>query len=655
MNAFLTSSLKYSLVGALVAATWLVSAGQGWAQTTSTAPIRLAPPKTLRPSAQAPLKLQAPAQTPEQALPQTTPPPNNTSVETSIEVDTLQTINPDTAGVLSDQEGGLGMDMWSGTSHRMLNTLIAKLPVNIRSPTMRDLMRRLLLSSATLPEGMDGSGDYIARRVGLLSAMGDTLSVSRLLNAIPGRSENSQLMRFEADARFLANDNSRACSLAAGQIGSEASVYWQKAFIFCQALAGEHDMASLGVSLLQETGDQDEAFYTLVEALGGNIGILKNLPDPTPMHLSMARVSKLQLPADVVSSNRPGVLRTIAKSPNASVKIRLEAAERAEIAGALDVDILRQLYTSVSFSEQDMANPLTRAEAESGPLSRALLYRTALIQTVPVAQAEAISKALSLGREGGRYASTVRVFMPVLKSIPPSGELAWFAPEAIRAFLIAGQDDVAAPWFALLRASALNNTESAEALSALLPIARIAGSPEADQWGPTQLANWWNQLEKDDSARDNAALLYTLFEGLGDEVPRDAWDALLDGPQQITMAMPNPALWRSLNDAIKAASKVDEAAQTPVAPAPAAAQGAGVVSAALAAPVLEGQTQTERQATPRTRVGEIIMLSLIALGEGGPGQAEPIVLSKVMAGLGAIGMHKEVRALALEAAVAAGF
>ena len=117
---------------------------------------------------------------------------------------------------------------------------------------------------------MAGDGSYIARRVGLLSSMGDTASVNQLLNATPGRSKINQLVRYEADARFLANDNARACSLAARQISIESSAYWQKAFIFCQALAGEHDKAALGVALLQDVGDEDEAFFSLVETLAGN-------------------------------------------------------------------------------------------------------------------------------------------------------------------------------------------------------------------------------------------------------------------------------------------------------------------------------------------------------------------------------------------------
>jgi hypothetical protein len=625
-------------------------------------PVRLAPPQRLNPSGQVETQPQSPV--PAQELPTpvlpATPPPGTASTGNTmaIQVDTLQIINPDTAGALNAHEGGFGMDMWSGTSHRMLVTMMKRLPVNIRSEVMRDLMRRLLLSSATLPEGMPGDGSYVASRAGLLSAMGDTLSVSRLLEATPARGQIDQLVRYEADIRFLANDNARACSLAAGQIGNQDNAYWQKAFIFCQALAGEHDKAALGVSLLQETGDQDDAFYILIEALGGNQMEIKNLPDPTPLHMSMARVTKSQLPSDVVSSSRPGVLRAIAISPNASVEIRLEAAERAEIAGALDVDSLRQLYTSVSFSEQDLANPLSKAEVESGPLSRALLYRTSLIQTVPVAQAEATAKALSLGREGGRYTSTVRVFLPVLMRIPPSAELIWFAPEAIRALLIVREDAAASSWFSLLRASAQHNEESDKALTALLPVARLAGSNEAAQWNDIHLANWWNQIKADENSREKAALLYSLFDALGDDVPRDAWDALLDGPQQNMMAMPNPAVWHNLDEATRAAEISKEApleAPPQVMPAMSSTQlmSSPSQTAVVTAQIMEVPVAAS-QARSAARVGEIVLLSLIALGEGGPGQAEPIVLNKIMKSLSVIGLNAEVRALALEAAVAAG-
>ncbi|MDP7242565.1 MAG: hypothetical protein QGF38_02035 [Rhodospirillales bacterium] len=525
-----------------------------------------------------------------------------------IRVDSLQIIDPDSAGTLGEAQGGLGVAMWSGTNRKLVDRLLPQLPVNTTSRAMRDLEVRLLLSRAVVPEGDAPGGGLVALRVRLLAAIGDLAGVDDLLGVIPAHGEGDDLARVESDMSFLTNDNNRACSLARGRMGAGDIAYWQKAFIFCQALAQEHSKAALGVALLRESGDQDAVFFTLINALAAGGGAtIEDLPDPSPLHLAMARVAKAHLPPNVIASDRPGVLRTIAISPNVTVELRLEAAERAESAGALDVDTLRQLYTSVSFTAEELASPLSRAEAEAGPMSRALLYRTALVQTVPTARAEAVARALDLGREGGRHASTARAFEPILKRIPPSAEMAWFAPQAIRAFLVIGDHQAARPWFQLLDASARFDERSAAALDGLAPLARLAGSPGTENWSADKMVAWWKGVEEEEGAGERASLLYALFESLGETVPETLWEALLGGTQQAGGAMTRPALWRQLGNA--------------------AAAG---------------------------RVGETVLLSLLMLGQGGPGQASPLVLGRVVGSLNAVGLDVPARAIAVEALVAAG-
>ena len=602
------------VLAAMVAASW--PPGGAWSQGSPPAaagPVRLAPPQPLKapePMRKAPVPAEkAPAAV---TLPAAKPPGGG--VKTRIQVDTLGMVNPDTIGTLSEDQGGFGYAMWEGTSRALVDTLLPRLPVNTSSPAMRGLMRRLLLSTAQAPDGGDGGVALVALRTRLLAAMGDLAAVNQLLNIIPGRNLNPQLVRIETDTRFLANDNARACALAAGQIAEQDTSYWQKAFIFCQALAGENDQAALGIALLHELGEDDPAFFALLDMLGGgDKAAIESLPDPSPLHLAMARVAKAQLPPDVISSNRPSVLRTIAIAPNASVELRLEAAERSEAAGALRVDALRQLYTGVSFSDDDLANPLSKAEAESGPLSRALLYRTALVQTVPVAQAETVAHALSLAREGGRYPSTVRVFMPILKQIPPSADLIWLAPEAIRAMLIGGEKEAAVAWIELMRASAMFNPESAADLVAMIPLIRLAEASGADTLSSRDLEDWWAGISEDEGAPATATLLFSLFDALGDKVPPALWEALVGGSEQNTVAMPQPALWYRLAAAAKDGPN-----------------GAG------------------------RRKAETVLLALLALGEGGPGQADPIILNRVLSSLMAVGLTAEARTLAVEAAVVAG-
>ncbi len=586
----------------------------GWGQSPVTGngsggPMRLSPVK--EPDTPTPA---TPASSTPEAAPVSQTPAADTATGGKVEIDTLTAIDPDATGVLSKDQGGFGNDMWQGTSRELVDNLLGKLPLNATSTTMRNLIRRLLLSTAASPKGNGKRGGLVALRIRLLAAMGDSVGASQMLNSTPRRSQNPDLIRIEADARFLANDNSRACALAAGQVGISDDPYWQKAFIFCQALAGETDKASMGASLLRDLGEDDPAFFELLDAMSGNgDATIESLANPSPLHLAMARVAKATLPADVISSNNPSILKAIATSPNAPVELRMEAAERAEATGALPVEALRQLYTSVPFSAEDLANPLSRAETESGPLSRALLYRTALIQTVPTAQAEAVARALSLAREGGRYGATVRVFMAALKRIPPSPELLWFAPEALRAFLLSSDTESADAWFGLLNSGAMFEQKASLVLAEMMAVARIAGSANTEEWDEKDFNGWWQRNKEAKERRQRAALLFSIFDALGDSVPDKSWEMLLDGPARTTVAMPNPALWYRLQSAV------------------------GSVADSIP-----------------SRLGETVLLSLLALGDGGPGQADPVVLHRVIKSLIAVGLETEARSLAVEAAVAAG-
>ena len=563
-----------------------------------------------------------------------------------VKVNTLQTIDPDTAGILTLENGGFGADMWLGTDRSIVEALLPQLPVNATSNIMRDLMKRLLLSIARVPEGKAEKISLVTTRIRLLAAMGDLVSVNMLLNATPGREADSELVRIETETRFLANDNARACALAGGDIRDQNDSFWQKVFLFCQALAGEHEKASLGISIMRETGSDDEVFFSMIESLSsGTPPIIENFSNPSPLALAVARVAKAKLPADVITSKHPGILRTIAISPNAPVEIRLEAAERAEAAGALPVDVLRQLYSIVSFSSNDLANPLSKTENESGPMTRALLYHTSLTQTIPTAQAEVLARALELGRTEGRYNSTVRVFLPVLKAIPPSAELLWFAPEAVRGLLLVGETVSAEAWFSLIQTNALFNKDAEKALIQLMPVIRLMGASEALDWNTTKLSTWWEVTKNSKDAFKDAELLFSLFDALGEPVPDNVWNKLLVKVGREEVSMPNITQWFRLIEATKAQREIKNIDELST-----------IHGETLDSDLPDASSSLEISNLPKfkNRIGELVMLGLLALGEGGVAEANPLLLSQVLLGLRSAGFEDEARFLAVEAVLAAG-
>ena len=625
------------LAAAVLAAVALTASGAAWAQTGAPGVLSTESPATESPAAEAPVAQPVPRARPLMLLPPKMPetpaetgtnpnppilrpnfadtaplpsPPSGVA-PMAVEMNTLRSIDPDSAGTLDPQQGGFPYGMWRDTPRGVIEALIPRLPTDVRSRTARALIQRLLTTAAGVPAPADkaDSGAVIAARARQLAAMGAGMAVLDLLDATPARETVPALARTEAEVRLGENDLNGACRVVAANFERDTDPFWQKTMVLCQALDGAREKASLGLALLREMGNDDPAYFTLMDGLVNGVPVvLERMPNPSPLTLAAARVAKVPLPNDVVFDDRPAILRTVATSPYADIATRLEAAERAESAGALDVETLRRIYASVEFDAAELAGPITTAETVRGSRARALLYRTALTQDVPTARAEVMAQALEMAREDGRFGLVARVFEPVLLRIPPSTDLTWFAPDAVRAMLILGSENGLQAWLELLRNGAKYDAEMEKVLAGLRPVLFLAGleaDPNAD--GASVLADWWKTVGAQGASTGKVTLLLATFEAFSGPLPGKLWEPLLADADRQTVAFPQPALWFRL--------------------ASAATEG---------------------------RLGETVALSLIVLGGGGLADVEPVTFSRVLADLRKIGLDAEARSLAVEAALAVG-
>ena len=627
-----------------------------FAQTSN--PIRLAPvSKTIKPGLSRPNTLQENIANPRGQI------PSKFITGGRIEVNILESVDINEIGTLNSQTGALGEQMWSGTSGAMVERLIDKLPTRAPSAVMHKLMRKLLLSPSVAPEGVTDPDGLISLRFKTLMAIGALDDASKLFEILPS-TRVAKLTALEADLRLLANDNARACALAEQEMITVASVFWQKAFIFCSILKGEKEKARLSLSLMRELGEEDKTFLILADGLASEEKtVLTEMINPSPLHLAMSRVGNVELPSSVISSNTPSILSAIAMSPKVSIELRLEAGERADVAGALPIDVLGQMYTSVNFSKEDLANPLSRAEIEFGPMVRALLFRTSLAQTVPVAQAEATARAFILARDEGRYSSTVRVFWPVLKRISPSNELLWFAPEALRALLLVGDVDAALPWFQVLQAGAIRNVDAKKAMALFAPLAHLFEFDMFRDQTQDQLGSvWWSAMQNEPESEAKAVLLFTLLETLGVKVSEKSWEPLIVVNSRFQEKMPSIALLNRLQVLTANAEVENEeasASENLTAEQPStliASPSILTTSTNLPKTIQNAISSQNNVILPMKfkRVGEIVLLSLLAIGDVGPAKIEVGVLSLVIKALLAVGLNQDARALALEVALSNG-
>lgn len=532
-----------------------------------------------------------------------------------IQVDSLGAVDPSSVGVLDEDQGGLGLDMWAGTPRSLVEKLLPRLPAGTRSHAMQNLMRRLLLSTARVPPGAAATRSLLALRIERLVAAGEMDAVQALLRVSPANLVDSELARAEVAGLLLAGDNSGACARSQAMLRLDDDPYWLKAQSFCKALNNQNAAANLGVALLREQGgEEDTAFVALMAVLTGERAadaVVESLAAPSALHLAMLRAAQQPIPGDAIEGAGPAILRAVATAPNADLDSRLRAAERAEQAGTLTPRALAEIYLSVAFQPEAFASALTTAEADEGPRGRALLFQAAAVETVPVARAEALAKIWLLARERGGFETAARVTADLAETIAPSPELLWFAADAGRALLAAGRIGAARRWldFATERA-AFAEPDGAYAASVLWPLIAIGDREGSLPWSEERLDDWLTRQQElpDEVRAPRVTLMLSVLEGLGYAPAGGRWTTLLDGPLTVSRLMITPAL------------------------------ASGLAEAAAAG-----------------RIGETVLLALLALGDLAPTQADPGTLAAVVGALRQVGLAEDARALALEALLARGF
>ncbi len=319
----MTACRARSLCGAfalLVAA----CAGGAFAQTTPT--LLLPPPREARPA--------TPEAEPEKPTPAETPALRGPA---GIEIENARPLDTEGLGLIDAANGGLPADAWAASNRSFAERIVRDLPAPVASMPARMLAIRVLESTAAAPSGPRGA-NFAALRALKLRQLGDIARAADLAGRIPQRTSDENLLRILIDEAWLSGADERACGLVREAIGLSKNPDFQKALMFCQALAGDATRAQLGLAMLRDQGvPEDAAFVTLLFAVGGDgKGVkVEGLRGASPLTLAMLRAAKVPPPAELAGASDPALLAGLAKGDVGAPELRLAAAERAEAFGAI--------------------------------------------------------------------------------------------------------------------------------------------------------------------------------------------------------------------------------------------------------------------------------------------------------------------------------
>lgn len=277
-------------------------------------------------------------------VPQTAPQATPQAVGKDIGISVLPVshISLDTLGVYDIQRGGLPFDVWKGSNHGRVRRLLEAVPEAIASPSLRQLLVRLLLSTAQPPASANIKQNIFMHRVEALLRLDEMEWAQRLLELVPQEQRDEQIARAEYTARLLGGDVEWACARANSALSkyTENPEYWEKLAIFCLAREKKTAEAELLINVMREQGrGLSPAFVELSELMFGLRDKLSTRLE-APVALDDAAIFALSgwdgFPEGYMKNAPLPVARLVAVDTRFPDYLREEAQKRLDKASAIE-------------------------------------------------------------------------------------------------------------------------------------------------------------------------------------------------------------------------------------------------------------------------------------------------------------------------------
>ena len=522
MNVFRTSNLrpKTALRLAMAICTLLGTLAAG---TASAQPVEQGPasrgPRVLVPPPQG----GASAPVPPQFETNTVASPGSVlpSLPAPVAVGDLGTVEGPAAGTLNDFNGGLGREMWTGTSRSDAEMYLQRIPVILPSPTARLLFRKLLLTEAPLPVGT-GARPFNALRIQRLLEAGELEDAGALAARV--RSRDPQTQRMQADAMLYAGRDIEVCGEATGQRLHSAEPFWVGLRAYCYHFDGDASALDLTRTVMESAGISDPSFLHLLDAFDEDEPIPpESIPAPNALHMRLLVRHGFPIPANAVAALGMPASIIAAMSAETPPEVRRPAAERAFRIGALPASVMKDIYASSEFDVGDPSLAATLARVESTMMALERIHHAYQLDGNASRRAELVHLSFQIGRNESLFLQTARLFSTEAAAIIPAPNWEAWAPLMLRGLLLSESNGAADRWYDMLNPLIPVHNETWKDATFVMSIVRR----EERYIGAAQDAlNGLAMTSADPIAaqdtRARIALILGLFDALGMDMPPEA-------------------------------------------------------------------------------------------------------------------------------------
>lgn len=537
---------------------------------------------------------------------------------------------------------GLPKNIWQPSDIEKVTKLLEALQLPSKSPVMDEIARKLLLSVTTAPTGVqlninsltaeDENEEisvisfderllkrFINLRTSKLIERGNLEDLVLFIQNMPvetleANQKNAEILLLGGDllgACQMANSRGHAASSMSRQANNE-DIFWSKMTVFCRIMEENESGAQIALDMLREQDQIDFVFLDLANKLmeepSSRLAFMSaGLTELDPLNYTMLSLLDQPIDAQLIENSSPLIISAMVINPNIQAENRFQAAIKSNQSGGVATDVLKSIYDLQEFSQMEYQNAVRMAEFDERPLADVLLFQSAARQATDVDKAEILEAIWNRAALNNDMSRKAQLNSETLKSINPAPRLINHAHHISRGLLLAGEYDRAREWYDFVRRSAVGgNADATRALINIWPLFVLTDESNSVPWSEDILDLWWNgQMVLSPENRDSrATLFYVMAEASGHRVSEEKWAELVSNNQLENAAVISYGVWREMIRAVG-----------------------------------------------ENKPAEAIILSLIAMGDQGPGRLDPSGIGTIVRILRSFGLEREARMVILESLI----
>jgi hypothetical protein len=431
-----------------------------------------------------------------------------------VEVNALGSVEGPPAGLMDATNGGLGSTIWSGSPRGLIADLMGRMPAATAVSAMRALSRRLLLTRAEYPIGESEHALSTLRLQKLLEA--GFLNDAGILAANLSVKNDPEFARTQAEAILYAGHARDACSDLTATRLNDAEPFWVELRAYCYAAAGDDAALDLTRAVMQARGIQSDAFDTLLDdAVHHKSKDPGTLDSPNAVKIFLLGQAGLGVDADIAANLGTPANALAMRSEKNDPQDRARAAEKIVRSGAASPRELIQLADAQVFKPDELQNAASVARAWPFFKAIALLRQAATAERNPARKAVLIVEGLRIGMQRSLFEPAAAMLVGPASALSPDKSMRDGADLIARAFVSAGQTDIAARWYGAFA----SNYDNDRAQIAFLQMEIGLAQPNPANNLQAQDGFGWltdHAVRSDDPAfRAHAALAIGLYAALG--------------------------------------------------------------------------------------------------------------------------------------------